>query len=89
MEAFIALDRKKGTVLSPLLAFPKFSVIFFLCLVANSFFSVQLCVMCLMSVGKKSSNCPLLALSRCNPVCLAGSSRKARGKFVSYPHGCG
>lgn len=29
MEAFIALDRKKGTVLSPLLAFPKFSAIFF------------------------------------------------------------
>lgn len=45
MEAFIALDEKKGAVLFSLLAFPKFSVVFFLCLVATSFFfSTTVCL---------------------------------------------
>lgn len=54
MKVLIALGGKKGKFLSPVLVFPKFLVIFFLCLVANS--SVQLYVLFDVSREEKSSN---------------------------------
>lgn len=58
-------------------------MVFFLQLVADLFFSVQFCALCLMSVEKKSSDCPLMHFLGVTPGVLLVQVEKQGGNFMA------